>query len=247
MALSLVSVLRQRGTADQDLLAQSFGEHFNPSRGYGLMMHRLLPRLRAGADWRSEAASLFGGQGSFGNGAAMRVAPLGAFLADDLDAVVEQARRSAEVTHTHPEGIAGAIAVAVAAACAARLCGSSPTRSGFLDHVLPLVLPSTVRDKIQEARDLPANTSSHSAAIALGNGSQITAQDTVGFALWCAGECLGSYEEALWLTVSGLGDIDTNAAIVGGIVALYVGQEGIPQDWLRAREPLPTWPFEAVS
>lgn len=66
-----------------------------------------------------EAGRLFGGSGSFGNGAAVRVAPLGAYFAEDLDRVVAAATKSAEVTHAHPEGIAGAVEVAVAAATAA--------------------------------------------------------------------------------------------------------------------------------
>lgn len=61
-------------------------------------MHGLLDSIRQG-HWRGEARSLFGGQGSFGNGSAMRVAPLGAYFADDLDMVVEQAERSAVTTH----------------------------------------------------------------------------------------------------------------------------------------------------
>ena len=77
----------------------------------------------------------------------------------------------------------------------------------------------------------------------LGNGSRVSAQDTVPFALWCAGEYLDNYEEALWLTVSGFGDMDTTCAIAGGIVALYTGVEGIPEVWRAAREPLPGWPF----
>ena len=44
MALSIVDVLLNRGTADQDALALSFGEHFDPIRGYGAAMHGLLPR-----------------------------------------------------------------------------------------------------------------------------------------------------------------------------------------------------------
>src|SRR5438046_3048036 len=57
---------------------------------------------------------------ALGLGAAVRVAPLGAWEADYMDAVVEQAERSAVVTHAHPEAAAGAIAVAVAAALAVR-------------------------------------------------------------------------------------------------------------------------------
>jgi ADP-ribosylglycohydrolase len=57
-------------------------------------MHGLLPKLASGANFQVEAPALFGGQGSFGNGAAMRVAPLGAYFADDLAQVVAQARLS---------------------------------------------------------------------------------------------------------------------------------------------------------
>ena len=75
----------------------------------------------------------------------------------------------------------------------------------------------------------------------LGNGVKVSAQDTVPFCLWCAAKYLDNYEEAMWATVSALGDRDTTCAIVGGIVACYTGVEGIPPDWLAAREPLPDW------
>ena len=54
---------------------------------------------------------------------------------------------------------------------------------------------------------------------ALGTGRKVSAQDTVPFALWCASQRLGNYEEAFWLTVSELCDVDTTCAMVGGIVA----------------------------
>jgi len=70
--------------------------------------------MRQGGDWRELNQTR-----SFGNGASMRVAPLGAFFADQPPALVcDEARLSAEITHAHPERIAGAIAVAVAAALA---------------------------------------------------------------------------------------------------------------------------------
>jgi len=243
MALSIVSVLRRCGRVDQDLLAASFSGHYNPSRGYGPAMNGLLDWIGQGVAWQDLSRRLFHGQGSFGNGAAMRVAPLGAYFADDLAVVVEQARLSAEVTHAHPEGIAGAIAVAVAAALAANLdlAAPVPTRREFLDQILSHVPDSVVREKIRHARNLAAGASVTLAVSALGNGTGISAQDTVPFVLWCAGECLASFEEALWLTVSGLGDRDTTCAMVGGIVACRSGPAGIPVAWLEAREPLPQW------
>jgi ADP-ribosylglycohydrolase len=74
-----------------------------------------------------------------------------------------------------------------------------------------------------------------------GNGSAVTAPDTVPFALWCAARHLGSYEAALWSTVSGRGDRDTTCAIVGGIVVMYAGVESIPVEWLEHREQIPSW------
>ena len=249
MAMSVFSVLRQHGYIHQPALAQSFAERYERDRGYGPAMHRLLWEIKCGEDWSERAQSQFGGQGSFGNGAAMRVAPVGAYFAGDIDAVVEQAARSSLITHTHNEAVAGAIAVAVAVARAFELRASSslPGRSEFLDLVLPNVPESEVRGKIRQARDMSADASVQFAVSVLGNGVRVSAQDTVPFALWCAAKHLSNYEEALWLTVSGLGDRDTTCAIVGGIVAAYTGTEAIPREWLKSRERLPAWPFTEDS
>ncbi len=241
MALSIYEILQRYGDIHQNELARSFAEHYDPRRGYGPAMHRLLARIAAGESWHDAARSLFDGQGSYGNGAAMRVAPIGAYFADDLDQVVEQSRKSAEITHGHSEGVAGAIAVAVTAALAVQLNGAAtPSRVNFLDLILPHVPESEVKRGIKRARDIRSPVVEHVIGM-VGNGYRITAQDTVPFALWCAGESLADFENAMWLTASALGDVDTNCAIVGGIVSLYVGYEGIPQEWVNRREPLPDW------
>jgi ADP-ribosylglycohydrolase len=248
MALSIVEVLSACGTIDQDRLAASFAAHFEHRRGYGPAMYQLLPRMRAGQPWQHAARALFGGRGSFGNGGAMRIAPLGAFFADDVERVVVEARRATEVTHAHPEAIAGAIAVAVAAAYASqgreRPTGIAPD---LIALVLPHVPPSVVRDRLAEAMTIPSTSAVWTAVKALGNGSGITAQDTVPFVLWCAAQHLDSYVDAIWHTISALGDIDTNCAMVGGIVACATGSDGIPSEWLRRRERLPAWPLPARS
>src|ERR1051325_3450874 len=192
MTLSVVAVLRQCGSVDQGRLAKSFAERYDPSRGYGPSMHTVLARIADGEDWREVTRGMFGGQGSYGNGAAMRVAPLGAYFADDLNQVVEKAALSAEVTHAHEEAVAGAIAVAVATALAwqSREEDRPPGRPEFLDLILPHVPRSEVRSKIRQARDMTAQASVPFAVAVLGNGVHISAQDTVPFALWCAAERL---------------------------------------------------------
>lgn len=246
MALSIYEILRKFGEINQNELARSFGQHYKPNRGYGPAMHRSLERFRGGEPWREVSHGVFHGQGSFGNGSAMRIAPLGAYFADDLEKTVHQAKLSAEVTHAHPEGIAGGIAAAVAAALAWQLRekGETLPPRDFIEQVLPHVPESDTRDGLHKALSLPSEVSVHLLVSALGNGSMISCQDTVPFTLWCAGKWLHNYEEALWFTLDGLGDRDTTCAIVGGIVAGYTGEEAIPKEWRKRREELPTWPFE---
>ncbi|NOY89639.1 MAG: ADP-ribosylglycohydrolase family protein, partial [Deltaproteobacteria bacterium] len=117
MALSLVEVLEERGEVDQDALAAAFARRYvaDPHRGYGGGARRILEAIHAGGDFRRLAPGLFPG-GSYGNGAAMRVAPLGAFFTEEPARCCAQARLSARVTHTHPEAVDGAVVVALAAA-----------------------------------------------------------------------------------------------------------------------------------
>lgn len=239
MALCIVETLAARGVLDQDHLARGFAARYvqDPGRGYGPATHRMLSEIHAGAHWHQVARREFSGQGSYGNGAAMRAAVLGAWFAEDLQAVVGHARRSAEITHAHQEGWAGAVAVAVAAALACR-GDECPTGSEFIAAVVDHLPDGEVAGGARRALALPAGVGIERAVAELGNGSHVSAQDTVPLALWCASRNLTDYEAALWLTVSALGDRDTTCAIVGGIVACRVGRHGLPASWLASREGL---------
>jgi len=163
----------------------------------------------------------------------MRVAPVGGYFFQDLKRAASEARLSAVVTHAHPEGQAGAMAVAVAAGIAANQ--PSPRGTDFLKEILPHVPDGITKDGIQSARQIPSDDLNE-AARELGTGYQVSAQDTVPFCLWSAAYHLDDFKEALWWTVKGLGDRDTTCAIVGGIVALSAPE--IPDSWLQSREPL---------
>jgi ADP-ribosylglycohydrolase len=242
MALGLVEVLAAHGEVLQDELAQTFARRYarDPGRGYGSGAHRILTLIGEGVPWQMASGTAFGGMGSMGNGAAMRVAPLGAYFSDDIDRLVEQAALSAQVTHMHPEGQSGAIAVALAAAYAVRRAASARPSSGreMLEHVHARTPDGDTRHGIARAWKLPPETSVVTAVQALGNGSKVISSDTVPFALWCAARHLDDFVEAMWTTVAGLGDRDTTCAIAGGIVALAAGRDCIPPEWLAARERL---------
>jgi ADP-ribosylglycohydrolase len=240
MAISIVAVLKSHGELVQDVLARRFARRFerDPDRGYGRMTRIQLREINAGAKWREMSANAFGGQGSMGNGGAMRVAPLGAYFADDIARCAEAARDSALVTHTHPEGVAGTIAVAVAAAMAWQLRDVLQTdyAQKFFAEILRLTPESKVRRGILLANQTPTEVPVQEIARSLGNGSLVTAPDTVPFCIWMAAHHPRHFVDAIGKTISVGGDCDTNAAIVGGIVALSAGRGSIPNEWLQARE-----------
>jgi ADP-ribosylglycohydrolase len=239
MACSLLETLAAHGAVDQDDLARRFADRYReePDRGYGLGMHRGLGEICAGKSWRTVATDQFGREGSFGNGAAMRTSVLGAWLADDLGEVAVQAARAAEVTYTHREGVAGAIAVAVAAALACR-GGDCPVGAELVEAVLAYVPDREVRTRTAGALELRPGSAIELVVAALGNGTRVSAQDTVPLVLWSAAHAPDDFQEALWLTVSAFGDRDTSCAMAGGILACRVGREGLPHDWIARREPL---------
>ena len=237
MALSIIEVLAAHDGIDSDALAAAFARRFaaEPNRGYGQGAFNLLTRVSYGAPWRREAQHLFDGKGSFGNGAAMRAAPIGAYFASDLARVREHALRSAEPTHTHPDGAAGAVAVAVAAA----LVASGTPRASLIAEVARHTPPGHVQRRLERAAAIALETAPAAVGEELGTGLDVAAHDTVPFCIWVAARHLDSYEDALWTATGQLGDRDTTGAIVGGIVVLATGEDSIPALWRAAMEPLP--------
>lgn len=241
MAAGIVEVLAKHGCIDQESLASRFGERFaaEPWRGYGPAAVRILHSISQGEPWRVAARAAFGGAGSLGNGGAMRVAPIGAYFCDDFDAVVAQAAASAEITHAHEEGIAGAVAIAVATAwCCRQPRGKELSGKEMLEVVRDYTPQGPIRLGIEEALGIELGAWEFTAANLLGNGSRITARDTVPFCLWSAAAHLDSFTDAMWTTMRVEGDVDTNCAIVGAIVAAANGPDCVPVEWVNSRERL---------
>lgn len=240
MALAIVRVLEECGAVDQDRLAQCFAERFQrePHRGYGSGARQLLNELARGEDWRIASPRLMQGMGSFGNGAAMRAGPIGAWWADDIERAIEDAQRSAVVTHAHAEGQAGAVAVALAAVWMTGLANGIDSANNMLNWVAQHLTGSQVREGVETAAGLPAETWAFDVAQQVGCGEQATAQDTVPFSLWMAATHRDDFCEAMWSTARVGGDSDTTCAIVGSLVVLNPRCSVIPQDWLTRREPL---------
>ena len=157
--------------------------------------------------------------GSFGNGSAMRVSPIGWWF-DDRDELLEQASRTASCTHNHPEGIKGAQAVALAVHYAYSLQNE--------------ILYGTM-DGIKELMAYAVTFSGYDINIRkedVCNKFDETCQGTVPVALWIIYHSKG-FEDAIRQAVSLGADADTLGAIVGSIAeAIW----GIPEELRKIAE-----------
>lgn len=156
--------------------------------------------------------------GSWGNGSAMRVGPIG-FVVGSIDAALEEARRSAVVTHDHPEGIRGAQAVALATFLARRGASKEEIRR-------------SIETRIGYDLSRPLD------AIRPGYRFDVSCQGSVPEALTAFLESDG-VESAIRLAISLGGDADTQAAIAGGVAEAFYGS--VPtaiEEELRGRVPL---------
>jgi poly(ADP-ribose) glycohydrolase ARH3 len=117
MTIGVAESLVEHATFDGADMAARFAENFHPERGYGMAAHALMLQLKEGEPWDEVGGRLFGGQGSYGNGAAMRAAPVGALFFDHLPRLRRVADAQAAITHTHPLGRQGAAIQAAAVGC----------------------------------------------------------------------------------------------------------------------------------
>ena len=119
MAIGVAETLIACRCIADDELCRNFAKNYTPQRGYGRGARVVLDAMVEGGDHRSIAANHFPG-GSFGNGAAMRVAPVGLVFRHDESRLWEQAKLSALPTHVHPLGIEGAQLLALAVGLASK-------------------------------------------------------------------------------------------------------------------------------
>lgn len=252
-ATAVVKTLYQFNGIDQDELSENLLTGFNayPDRGFGGGFKKLMQQLNQGGDWRVYSKSLFEGVGSFGNGSAMRAAPIGAFLHDvSPEIVVQEATESAEVSHAHPEGIAGAVSVALAAYFVSqeKLIQNHTSDNFLITPILDLLPKSETRDALARICGMDRHEHPSSVAELYGTGLapkstkiSTTAQHTVPFCIWMAQRAIRerqSFIKAMWEVLGGLGDTDTTCAIVGGILACD-GRIQLPQEWIDHLEPMP--------
>jgi poly(ADP-ribose) glycohydrolase ARH3 len=230
MAIALAESLLDHGKIDAQELGCAFAEAHDPRRGYGAGTTEVLRLVRSGVHPHDAAGSVFGGEGSQGNGAAMRVAPVAVRYADDSAALARAARESARVTHAHP--LAVDAAVVQAAAIAAALNEKAP-----LDAALAAATTPELQAPLIEAARL-LDSDLHPAELAAALGNRATAHQSVPAAIYSA-IANESVETAITFAVRCGGDTDTIGAMAGAIAGARSGASAIPPHWLDLLEEGP--------
>jgi poly(ADP-ribose) glycohydrolase ARH3 len=226
VAESLVAGGRFEGAHMAQTLADRYGKE--PWRGYGAGPPQVFARLARGIPWDEAARSMFGGEGSYGNGAAMRVAPVALYSYPSQHRAAEVAHQTALITHTHPQGIDGAVMQAVAVtALLGRTSTNGPSEitSVLLSHVKTSVFRNKLMFIDRHIGDRPLDE----IADVLGTG--IAAHTSVPTALACFLAHLDSFADAVTAAISLGGDTDTIAAMTGALAGAYHGYTAIPETW----------------
>lgn len=232
MALALAaSLIAQGGEVDPRHLGDTFVATYEeePWRGYGSGPPRIFAAAAKGTPYVEAAGALFGGSGSFGNGAAMRAAPAGVVAAPEPATAARLAREQARVTHAHALGQDGAALIAMAVAVSA--ADDPSDRLADLGRHLET---EEFRTALDRALELAGGEDPRRLGEVLGN--DVAAVASVPTAVACF---LGAPDDALSVLVRAVtvgGDTDTIAAMAGAIVGARVGAAGLPSGLLGRLE-----------
>lgn len=218
MAVGLARSLAEHRGVDPDALARSWAENASWSRGYGAGALALLARIQKGEDWRTANRAVFP-DGSYGNGAAMRAAPLGLWYHSDPDALRKAAALASSITHAHPLGIEGGVLIARATAMAlSDAIDLDALRAGCEHDEFRIRLARADEPMKPEvvARMLGCSIKAH--------GSAVTAVHVA--------RRFDAFAPMMEFVVAVGGDTDTIGAMAGGIFGARHGVSALPADLL---------------
>ena len=227
MAIGVAETLVACGCIGELQLCQRFAANYVPGRGYGRGARIILDAMLNGEDHKWLANNHFPG-GSFGNGAAMRVAPVGLMFHHDTDRLWEEAKLSALPTHTHPLGIEGAQLLALAVGLAVQ--STEFNRESFFNALGVKCSAVDFAGPLRKAARLD-----NPADLALfGNGIEAASSVVTSIAAFSLSP--NSYEETIGTAILLGGDTDTIAAMAGAISGAFLGWQSIPSHLLEQLE-----------
>jgi len=242
MTLAVAESIIQCGGVSPEDIAKQFSLHCDLTRGYAIGTIKAVSAIRAGMKWYEVARIVFK-NGSFGNGAAMRVSPVGLFYHHDLGELRRAAIEQANITHVHPLGQWGAVMQACSIGLAVSQNPNGVFKKGQMVTDLKEILWGgpieymKALNKIEEMVTQGKKLQSQEVAQSFGNG--VEAHFSVPSACYIAITYSPDFCDAIRAAISLGGDTDTIAGMVGAIVGAHVGEKGLPIEWIEQLEDGP--------
>ncbi len=230
MMINLLRAIIDFEDVETSLVAKYFAEGLNPERGYGPGTLRVLALVRQGIPVDRAVRSVFP-EGSYGNGAAMRVAPLGLLYFGDEERLEEAVIRASKATHVHPVAIDGARVVALAVSYVMR---------GYELSELPEYLVSKVdtdifADKLEKVNFALKHSVTKEWVIQnLGTG--VAASESVPTAIYAFLGFGRDFERMINFCIGLGGDTDTISAMAGALSGTMLSEKGLPENCLKRLE-----------
>jgi poly(ADP-ribose) glycohydrolase ARH3 len=229
MMIAIAETLVQTPEPTAQHYADALVANYEPFRGYGPGARQTLAALRKGTPV-TRAATVAFADGSLGNGAAVRVAPIGLRFAEQPERLLSQARTASTPTHVHPLGIEGAIIMAFAVSGAFHSAGEPFDRALFLSALKLRATSEGFQERLQRAGEI-----SHEGE--LGEfGTGLTAETSVITAIACFVLFPDDFISAVGEAIRLGGDCDTIAAMTGALSGARLGVDALPIAWLERLE-----------
>jgi poly(ADP-ribose) glycohydrolase ARH3 len=209
-----------------------------PWRGYASGPPMVFKLIKSGVPWNEASRRLFGGAGSFGNGAAMRIAPVGLFYHHEPEELRRVSYASSEITHAHELGKEGASILAYTVALALNATLSPSKRKlepiELLDELKNFTLNKEYLKKLLKVEELLSESSKDKVVRELGNS--VEAINSVPTAIYSFLRNMNNFNEAALYATSLGGDTDTIGAMTGAISGAFLGIHSLPQVWINVLE-----------
>ena len=228
------SLIENRGFDEQHMV-QVFNGNYDaePWRGYGPGPPAIFEMVKSGLGWKEAAERLYQG-GSYGNGSAMRVAPIGLFYYDDPAKLKQMSFRSSRITHTHPLGTEGAALQACAVALAVATEPARPDKRHFLKKLRDFARADIYQSRLTSIEMLLQEKPSKTEAIReLGNTVEAFSSVPISIYSFLAHS---GFRAAVDYALSLGGDRDTITAMTGAIAGACYGIENVPKEWTDTLE-----------
>jgi len=218
-------------------MAGRFIENYTnePWRGYGPAPPQVFHLIENGEPWDKAAAHIYNG-GSYGNGSAMRAAPVGLLFWNNHAQLKEVAYQSSLITHSHILGMEGAALQATAVALAVARTPDRPLdTSSFISRLSDVVTQDIYHTKLAGFDALLKHYDDRQEVVDnLGHG--IAAFDSVPTAIFAFLSHPDDFTSTVAYAISLGGDTDTIASMAGAISGAYLGIDALPAGWLGRLE-----------